>query len=268
MSARETGFLEAAGQRLEVARFGPREAPGPTLVLLHQGLGCVAMWRDYPARLAQASGLETLVYSRLGYGRSAPLTGPREVRFMHDEGLEVLPALLEAAGVDDFILVGHSDGASIAIIYAGGVGHPGLRGLVLEAPHVFIEEICIASVAAIAERFRTTDMARGFARYHGDNTEGAFWGWARAWLRPEFRHWNIEQYLAPIRVPVLAIQGEDDEYGTMAQVDAIAAQVSGPHQCLKLPDCGHEPHREQEAAVLDATTAFIRERMLQPQVVT
>lgn len=262
MSARDSGFVEAAGQRLEVAWYGPEAAPGPTLVLLHQGLGCVGMWRDYPARLAAATGLETLAYSRLGYGRSTPLKQPREVRFMHDEGLETLPALLGALDVDDFILVGHSDGASISIVYAGGVGHPGLRGLVVEAPHVFIEDICVRSVAEISERFRTTDLAKGFERYHGDNTEGAFWGWARAWLRPEFRHWNIEEYLAPIRLPVLVIQGEDDEYGTMAQVDAIAAQVSGPVECLKLADCGHAPHREQTEVVLDATAAFIRKHML------
>ncbi len=261
MSNAETAFLGVDGRRLEYAWIGPRPGAGPTLVFLHEGLGCTAMWGDFPERLARATGLSALVYSRLGYGKSDPCGLPRPARFMHDEGLIALPEVLAAAGVGEAILIGHSDGASIALIYAGEAERPGLRGLVLEAPHVFVEQVAIDSIAAIAESYRATDLRAKLARYHGDNTDGAFWGWNRAWLEPNFRDWNIEGYLASVKVPLLVIQGQDDEYGTVRQTEAITAQAGGPVETLLLPACGHAPHRDQADAALMSMARFVRERL-------
>lgn len=253
-----TGHLRAGGHRLEYAWFGPPPERAPTLVFLHEGLGCVAMWRDFPARVAAATGWGALVYSRAGYGRSDPVDLPRPVTFMHREGREVLPEVLEAAGVRDAVLVGHSDGGSIALIHAGSGDAPRVRGVVLEAPHVFVEEVSVESIARIGEVYHSTDLPRRLARYHGDNTECAFRGWNEVWLDPEFRVWNIEEYLPRIAVPVLVIQGEDDEYGTPAQVEAIQRQAGGPVETLLLPDCGHSPHRDQPERTLAAMVEFVR----------
>ena len=250
-------FLSAGGYRLECLRYGPRPDQAPTLVFLHEGLGSAAMWRDFPEKLAAATGCGALVYSRAGYGGSDPVPLPRPITYMHDEGLLVLPDLLAAAGIGDHVLIGHSDGASIAIVNGGGTRAAGLKGLVLEAAHVFIEDISVRSIAAAAESYRTTDLPDRLRRWHGANTDCAFWGWNRAWLDPAFRHWNIEEYLPAIRVPTLAIQGEGDEYGTVAQLDAIRRQAGGGAEILLLPDCGHSPHRDQPAATLAAMTRFI-----------
>lgn len=249
--------LEAGGRRLEYAWIGPGPEAAPTLVFLHEGLGSLGQWRDFPAALAAATGLGALVYSRVGYGGSDPAELPRPVRFMHHEA-EVLGEVLDAAGVRDAVLVGHSDGASIALIHAGSPAGGRVRALVVEAPHVFTEPGGLASIAAIAETYRATDLPRRLAKYHGDNTEGAFWGWNRVWLDPEFRAWNIEEFLPSIRVPTLVVQGEDDEYGTLHQVYAIQRQVAGPVETLILPACGHAPHREQRERVLDGMARFIR----------
>jgi pimeloyl-ACP methyl ester carboxylesterase len=243
--------------RIEAAWFGPPPTAAPTLVLLHEGLGCVAMWRDFPARLVQATGWGALVYSRYGYGGSAPCPRPRPPQYMHDEALEILPELLAAAGIREHVLVGHSDGGSIALIHAGGAPRAGLRGLVVLAPHVFIEDISVASIAKAGEDFRTTDLAERLRRYHGDNLDSAFWGWQRAWVSAEFRHWNIEEYLPRIRVPVLAMQGADDQYGTMQQIGAIVAQAGDTVEAVKLAACGHSPYREQPDATLARITQFI-----------
>jgi pimeloyl-ACP methyl ester carboxylesterase len=250
--------LLAAGRRLEYEWHGPGPESAPTLVFLHEGLGSVSMWRDFPARLAEATGWGALVYSRAGHGGSDPVPLPRPLRFMHDEALIVLPAVLDAAGVRDAVLVGHSDGGSIALIHAGSEEGTRVRGLVLEAPHVFCEEISVHSIAAAAEKYRQGDLRRALERHHGPNVDVAFWGWNRAWLDPGFREWNLEEYLSGVHVPVLVIQGDRDEYGTLTQLDAIEKGCGGPVERLVLPDCGHSPHRDHPAATLSAMLAFVR----------
>jgi pimeloyl-ACP methyl ester carboxylesterase len=247
-------FLSAGGHRLEYERI-PGRPGAPTLVLLHEGLGSVAMWRDFPAKLAQATGCPLLVYSRYGYGGSDPLTAPRELGYMHGEALVVLPELRQALGLDDIVLVGHSDGASIALIHAGSGRRP-VRALILEAPHVVTEETGIASIEEARIAYETGDLRQRLARYHGD-VDGAFRGWCDAWLDPAFRAWTIEEFLPGVTCPVLAIQGADDEYGTLAQLNAIARGVTGPCERLVLANCKHAPHRDQEHAVLAAMAAFV-----------
>jgi len=251
------GFLTIDGARLEYRRL-PGDARAPTLVLLHEGLGSVAMWRDFPDRLAEATNAPVFLYSRAGYGKSSGSPLPWPTRYMHREALEVLPKLLAAAGIDDCVLLGHSDGGSIALIYAGGAARPGLRGVVTMAAHVFNEQVCVDSIAQAREAYATTDLRRRLMRYHGDNVDNAFRGWNDVWLSPDFWHWNIEEYLPRISVPVLAIQGRDDEYGTERQVDAILSQVKGPAEKLMLPACKHSPHRDQLQAVLDAMKGFLK----------
>jgi pimeloyl-ACP methyl ester carboxylesterase len=248
-------FVTVREQRLEYALIPARDAAAPTVILLHEGLGSLALWRDFPARLAEATGASVLVYSRLGYGKSAPLTPKRSVDYMHVEALEVLPALRDALAIADPILVGHSDGASIALIHAGA-GRWKVRGLILEAPHVFVEDVTVTSIEAAREAYTTTDMRSRLARYH-DDVDGAFRGWNDIWLDPEFRAWNIEACLPAITCPALVIQGADDEYGSTAQLDAIAAQIGGLVETLLLPDCKHSPHRDQPDVTLAAMTRFI-----------
>ena len=248
-----------AGQRLEVERIAGTGAGAPTLVFLHEGLGSVALWRDFPAKLAARTGAPALVYSRRGYGQSDRLAAPRAVGYMHDEALVVLPALLSELGIAEPILIGHSDGASIALIHAGSGRWP-VRALILEAPHVFVEDVTVASIEQARIAFRTTDLGKRLARYHGD-ADHAFWGWNDIWLDPAFRSWNIEDCLPGVHCPVLAIQGADDEYGTLAQLDAIERGVSGPFDRLVLASCKHSPHRDQEAATLDAMARFIERSM-------
>ncbi len=216
------------------------------------------MWRDFPDRVASATGCGALVYSRLGYGTSDPVRGPWPLRFMHDEALDVLPAVIEHFKLEEVILFGHSDGASIAVIYAGARRGP-VRGLVLEAPHVFVEGVCIESIQRIAEEYETTDLRERLVRYHGSNTDSMFRTRTDVWLRPEFRQWNIEEYLPAIASPVVVVQGEDDEYGTVKQVDAVLTQVNGPARSLVLPRCGHSPHSEQPDEVLEAVGRFVRQ---------
>ncbi len=250
-------FLTVDGRRLEMDWHGPGPDAAPTLVFLHEGLGCVGMWKGFPRQLAEATGCGALVYSRAGYGRSDPCDLPRPLRYMHDEGLSVLPEVLAAAGVRECILVGHSDGGSIALVYAGGTEAVPLRGVITEAAHVFCEDLSVRSITAAREAYLGGDLRAGLARYHGDNVECAFRGWNDAWLDPEFRHWNLEAYLPGVRVPVLALQGEDDAYGTRAQVEAIAGQVGGGAEVMLLTDCGHAPHRDQPGKTLAAMTRFV-----------
>lgn len=253
----EHGFLMIGGKRLEIIRHGPAPEDAPTLVFLHEGLGCAAMWRDFPARLAAATGCGALVYSRLGYGRSDPCVLPRPISFMHDEALRVLPELVAAAGIRECILIGHSDGGSIAIIYAGGTAAAPVRGLIAEAAHVFSEAITSRQAQSAREAYLRGDLRARLRRYHGPNVDGAFWGWNDVWLHPDFVNWNLEQYLPHIKVPMLVIQGEDDEYGTAAQVQAIAAGAGAGAEVLMLPACGHAPHQDREPAVFQAMKNFI-----------
>jgi pimeloyl-ACP methyl ester carboxylesterase len=221
--------------------------------MLHEGLGSVAMWKDLPRQLADRTGRDVVAYSRHGYGRSAPIDGPRAMTYMHREGEVVLPALLAALDIPRAILFGHSDGASIALICAGT--HPELAAaLILEAPHVFVEDLSVNSIAEARDAWKATDLRAKLARYH-DDVDGAFRGWNDAWLDPRFRDWNIEAYADGVRCPVLVVQGEADEYGTIAQVDTIAARIANSAVFL-VPAAGHSPHRDAAAAVLDRVVAF------------
>lgn len=242
-----------------------RDAALPALIFLHEGLGCAALWRDFPDRVAQATGLPALVYSRLGYGGSDPCKLPRPITYMHEEAQSELPALIAALGIGRHILVGHSDGASIALIYAGASQREGLMGLAAMAPHSFAEEVSIASIRAADQAYAEGGLRERLAKYHGANVDCAFRGWCDSWRNPDFRRWNIENYVERIGVPVLVIQGEADEYGTIAQVDSIVARAKGGVETLLLPDCGHSPHRDQPEATLKALTGFIR-RLAEPRI--
>ena len=252
--------IDAGGIRLECRWWGEPGRAAPTLVLLHEGLGCVAMWRDFPALLHRRTGLSVFAYSRAGYGQSDPATLPRGIDYMHVEGREVLGAVLDAAGIEDAVLVGHSDGASIAIVHAGehaGGSAPRVRALVLLAPHVFCEDVSVESIRAAGDAYRGGGLRERLARHHGDQVDAAFFGWHDAWLRPEFRGWSIEAFLPGVTAPVLLIQGDRDAYGTSAQLDAIERGVSGPVTRTWLEDCGHAPHRERPGETLEAIARFL-----------
>lgn len=251
--------ISAAGHALAYAWIEgtdpARPTPRPTLIFLHEGLGSIRQWRDFPQKVAEATGCRALVYDRYGYGNSDVLQEEKVgVRFMHDEALTVLPDLLKNLKIENPILIGHSDGASIALIHAGA-GNP-VRGVAAMAPHVFVEELGLESIRKAQHTFETTDLPQRLGTYHRDARK-TFYLWNDAWLAPGFKRWNIEQYLPGIRCPVLAIQGEQDEYGTTAQLEAIARQVSGPCELLKLPNCGHSPHRDQPEETLRVLTNFI-----------
>jgi pimeloyl-ACP methyl ester carboxylesterase len=250
------GFVTVQGHRLEVEQIAGADPGAPTLVFLHEGLGSTALWKDFPAKLAAATGCPALVYSRYGYGQSDPISEKRAVRYMHDEGLHALPDLLDQLGIERPILIGHSDGASISLIHAGGTRRP-VRALILEAPHVFVEDLTVASIAEAKTVYETTSLKDRLGRYHAD-PDNVFWGWNDIWLNPDFKAWNIEDYLPAIDVPILVIQGEDDEYGTIAQVEAIQEKAAGPVEVRMLARCKHSPHRDQEAASLDAMADFIK----------
>lgn len=252
-------FLEVNGVRLEYLWLGPTPEQAPTLVFLHEGLGCVSLWRDFPEQLSRRTSCGALLYSRAGYGKSDPAPLPRPIHFMHDEA-ETLAAILTQTGVQEPIIIGHSDGASIALIYASRSNAIRPRGLIVEAPHVFAEPAGLESIAKIAEVYRTTDLRERLARHHGTNTDIAFWGWNDVWLDPDFRSWNIEATLPAITAPILVIQGEQDEYGTWKQVEAIGRQTHGPVEVLAVPQCGHAPHREHTDLILHAMTSFIQQR--------
>jgi pimeloyl-ACP methyl ester carboxylesterase len=248
--------VEAAGRTLNCEWLdGP--AGAPVLVFLHEGLGSIRQWRDFPARLVEATGCRGLVYDRYGYGQSDVLQeARRDVSFMHDEALRSLPEMLSALKIERPILVGHSDGASISLIHAGA-GFD-VRGVVAMAPHVFIEPICITSIHAAAKTFETTDLRQRLGKYHRDVSK-TFYGWADVWRDPHFTAWDIrEDYLPKVACPVLGIQGRQDEYGTMAQLDELAARVRGTCKLLKLEACGHSPFRDQPEAVLGAAEDFVR----------
>lgn len=257
MALEPQGFITLDHTSLEYRWIAPTQAGRPCLVMLHEGLGCVGLWRDFPDRLAASTGCGVFVYSRAGYGASSPVTLPRPLTYMHHEGLAVLPALLDQLDLGPVILFGHSDGGSIAIIHAGSVRARQVVGCVLLAAHVFNEDICVASIASAADAYRDGDLRGRLARWHGANVDCAFWGWNRAWLDPGFRRWNIEAFLPGLLVPALVIQGRDDEYGTARQYEAIAAKAGGPVETLVLDACGHSPHRDQPDAVLAATLRFV-----------
>ena len=241
------GWAEVAGERLELLRIAP-ERRRTGLVFLHEGLGSVAGWRAFPRTLCDRLQAPGLVYSRRGYGRSTPLGRPRGADYLHREAWDVLPALLEQLGIEAPLLVGHSDGGSIALLYAARYAP---RAIAIMAPHVFVEDVTIEGIRTARVAWTQGKLRAPMARVH-DDPDGAFFGWNDGWLDPAFRDWNIEAELPKIRCPVLAIQGYDDQYGTMAQLDRIAAGVRSPCRLLKLAECGHTPQRDQPAHVMDA----------------
>jgi pimeloyl-ACP methyl ester carboxylesterase len=249
--------LTVGGKRLEYAWHGPGPKEAATLVFLHDGLGCAALWRDFPEKLAESTGCGAFSYSRLGHGGSGPSETSRSLRFMHDEA-RLLTSVLDAAGIEEAILVGQSDGGSIALIHAGTPGCRGVLAVVAEAAHVFFEEKTRGSITAALREYRHGTLRDRLARHHGDNVDSAFGGWAGAWLDAGFGDWNIESYLPRIRVPVLAIQGDCDDYGTLRQIEAIEAGCGAPVEALVLPGVGHSPHREEPEKTLAAIVAFLR----------
>ena len=251
--------LTAGGRRLEYAWHGPGPSAAPTLVFLHDGIGCVDTWRDFPSVLAAAVGCGALVFSRAGYGGSEPVPLPRPLDYLEEEGEVTLPDVLDAAGIRVAFLVGHSDGASISLLHASTArAVPRVRGLVLEAPHVFCEDITVEGIGRLREEYLQGDLRKRLARYQRGNVECAFWGWCRAWLDPGFRAWNIEDRLRTVTAPAMVIQGVDDPFGTLRQVDAIERGAGGTVRRLVLDRCGHTPHRERRDATLAAMAGFLR----------
>lgn len=232
----------------------------PLMVFLHEGLGSVSMWRDFPQRLCAATGCRGLVYSRPGYGRSTPRAAEEawNMDFMHRQAQEVLPALLDALGVDAATdkpwLLGHSDGGSIALLYAACYPQR-IAGTIVLAPHILVEDLSVSSIAKARTAYLETDLRQRLSRHH-DDPDSAFWGWNDIWLRPDFRRWSIESEISAITCPLLAVQGLDDEYGTLEQIRGIARRVPQT-QLLELPDCGHSPHRGQPDPLIAAISAFI-----------
>jgi len=252
-----TGFLTIGGSELEYRMIGPAPDAAPTIVMLHEGLGSAAMWGGFPDWLQEKTGAGVFVYSRAGYGASSTVTLPRPLDYMQIEALEVLPKLLDQIGFRRGLLLGHSDGASIAAVYAGGVQDHRVRAVALIAPHFIVEDISVTSIAEIKTAYETTDLKAKLARWHRD-VDTAFDGWNGAWLDPKFREWNITEYLAYIRVPVAIIQGADDQYGTMRQIEIAREECYCPVEVTILPGVAHAPYREAPGDTLQALSDFYR----------
>ena len=251
----DDGHISVGDARLEYRMIGPRPDAAPTIVMLHEGLGSVTTWGDFPQKLAERNGAGVFVYSRAGYGKSSGITLPRPLDYMQREATDVLPKLLDAIGFRRGILFGHSDGATIAAYYAGSVQDHRVRGLVLMAPHFFMEASNIEAIQQTVANFETTNLPGRLARHHADVT-AAFRGWSGAWLDPGFETFDTTDALAYVRVPVLVVQGAADPYGTLAQVRAVEEECYCPVETLVLPDAGHAPYRERPAETLDAVAAF------------
>ena len=249
------GFLVFGGKRLEYRVAGPSPATAPTIILLHEGLGCAALWRDFPERLSQAIGFGVFAYSRAGYGASDPVSLPRPLDYMTREATEVLPPLLDAIGFQRGILMGHSDGATIAAIFGGSVIDHRVRGLVLMAPHFFAEPTGLAEIAKARDAYETTDLRAKLAKYHS-NPDNAFRGWNDSWLHPDFINWNVADVIDYWRIPVLGIQGRQDQYGTLDQIAEMETRSYAPVDVAILDDCRHVPHQEQPDQVLRHVADF------------
>jgi pimeloyl-ACP methyl ester carboxylesterase len=261
MTPADEGFLDIDGARLEYRMIGPRPDAAPTIVMLHEGLGSVSAWGDFPERLAERTKTGVFVYSRAGYGRSSPVPLPRPLDYNQREAREVVPKLLDAIGFRRGMFVGHSDGASIAAVYAGSVQDHRVRGLALLAPHFFVEEFSLREIERAKERYASTDLREKLARHHAD-VDNAFRGWNDAWLDPEFaRVFDLIEALAYIRVPILIVQGENDPYGTVRQIEVAQQECYCPVDAVLLPDCGHALHRDKPAETIEAVGSFI-ERIL------
>lgn len=256
MPLSDSGFLDIGSQHLEFRMVGPRPDQAPTLVLLHEGLGCVGLWGDFPDRLSAATGCGVFAYSRAGYGQSSPVKLPRPLTYMHDEARDTLPAMLDSIGFKRGLLIGHSDGASIAAIYAGSHQDHRVGGLVLIAPHFFTEDPGIASIVEARKAYETGDLRARLARWHAD-VDNAFNGWNGAWLDPDFRKWDIAEFLAYIRVPLLIVQGADDQYGTVKQIEIAEQECYCPVEVALLPRARHSPQRDKPEAALAAMAKFV-----------
>jgi pimeloyl-ACP methyl ester carboxylesterase len=252
-----SGFLHINASDLEYRMIGLASDDAPTIVMLHEGLGSAGLWGDFPDKLQVATGAGIFAYSRAGYGASTSAKLPRPLDYMHIEALEVLPQLLDTIGFRRGLLLGHSDGASIAAIYAGGVADHRIRGVAMIAPHFVVEDISVSSIAEIKTAYETTDLRAKLARWHRD-VDNAFYGWNGAWLDPKFRDWDISEYLAYIRVPVAILQGADDQYGTIVQVEIAQEECYCPVDVTIIPGAGHSPHREAPGATLDVISEFAR----------
>jgi len=255
MTLAPSGSLTIGASQLEYRMIGPAPDQAPTIVMLHEGLGSAALWGDFPDRLQAATDACVFVYSRAGYGASSPVKLPRPLDYMHAEALDVLPKLLDAIRVRRGLLVGHSDGASIAAIYAGGVQDHRVRAVALLAPHFVVEDISVASIAEIKTAYETTNLKDRLARWHSD-VDNAFYGWNGAWLDPKFRDWDISEYLAYIRVPIAIVQGANDQYGTLRQIEIAQDECYCPVDVTVLDDAGHSPHREAPEATLAVISDF------------
>jgi pimeloyl-ACP methyl ester carboxylesterase len=256
MTLADQGFLDLAPLRLEYRMIGPRPDAGPTIVMLHEGLGSVGLWGEFPEKIAAATGAGVFVYSRAGYGQSGPGKLPRSTRFMHEEACDVLPRVLDAIGFQRGILLGHSDGASIAAIYAGSVQDHRVRSLVLIAPHFFAEEMGLAEITRARDAFAAGEFREKLKRWHAD-VDGAFRSWSEPWLDPEFRKWDITEALGYIRVPILVVQGDQDQYGTLKQIEAANAECFCPVEVAVLPGIRHVPYREAPELTLKIVADFI-----------
>src|SRR3954451_6441093 len=252
-----TGLLRIVGSDLEYRMIGPSPDDAPTIVMLHEGLGSAGLWGEFPDKLAADTSAGVLAYSRGSYGASTAVKLPRPLDYMHIEALDVLPKLLDAIGFRRGLLVGHSDGASIAAIYAGGVQDHRIRGLALLAPHFIVEDISVKSIAEIKTTYETTDLRAKLKRWHQD-VDNAFYGWNDAWLNPKFRDWDISEYLAYIRVPVAIVQGADDQYGTVRQIEIAEEECYCPVDVTIAAGAGHSPHREAAEVTLKTITEFAR----------
>jgi len=257
MALADSGFLDIGAQKLEYRMIGPRPDAAPTLIMLHEGLGCVGLWGDFPDKLQKASGCGVFVYSRAGYGKSKPAAMPRSISFMHEEACTVLLRVLAGIGFQRGLLLGHSDGASIATIYAGGTGDHRVRGVVMIAPHFIVEDMGVAAIAETRNAYETAGLKPKLARWHSD-VDNAFYGWNGAWLDPEFRKWDISEYLAYIRVPVAILQGADDQYGTIRQIEIAREECYCPVDVTIVPQAGHSPHRDAPEVTLNSITEFAK----------
>jgi pimeloyl-ACP methyl ester carboxylesterase len=243
-------------RRLECRIWGGNPAERPAIVLLHEGLGSVALWRSFPEQLAERTGLSVFAWSRAGYGGSDPTELPRPLDYMEREAVDVLPQVLDAIGFRSGVVLGHSDGASIAAIHAGSIKDSRVRGVGLIAPHFFTEPVGLAAIAEARAHYETGDLRDRLARHHAD-ADNAFRGWCGAWLDPGFTSWNIERFIGAIRSPILAIQGRDDQYGTLRQVDALRAGAHVPLDIRILDNCRHSPHLEQLEQTLTIVSDFV-----------
>jgi pimeloyl-ACP methyl ester carboxylesterase len=250
-----SGTLSIDGAELEYRMIGPTPDKAPTIVMLHEGLGSAALWGDFPEKLQAATGAGMFAYSRAGYGQSSPAKIPRPLNFMEIEALESLPKVLDAIGFRRGLLLGHSDGASIATIYAGGIQDHRVRGLILIAPHFIVEDFGLQSIRKTKTEFETGTLKSKLARWHKD-VDAAFNGWLDVWLDPKFRNWDISESLAYVRVPIEIIQGADDQYGTMRQIKIAREECYCPVEVSIIPKAAHSPHREVPEPTLKAAADF------------